>query len=271
MLFLFLFSLLFSFLPLVLSKSYDTTLEELTGGFISSETTEGEFLYNVPEVKQIIKRDGTPITELHELLAKLPELNVHSYDNALTLQSLGNFATMAYRDGKYGDFFYLWQVMNHNGLSAQINDLSNGELQYELLRLFGDVPNIAKDLEKTLTSEKVAEMYKSIGKTGVKKSVVKRDYTGCHEENVPQKKDCEKLMDSLTHGWMNSRNMLRCKGTCCASWSKVLNVHAIYIESKVGWCHHKCILYDRSCKIYGMDFDDKHFNFCTASTVGCSD
>ncbi|QBM85542.1 hypothetical protein METSCH_A01630 [Metschnikowia aff. pulcherrima] len=257
------------FVSSVAAKGYTNFLTELSTKDFPSSDTEGDFTYTVPEVPRTVKRSGNDDTELINKLAQLPSLNIHSFDNVLALTRLSEAATAAYIEGSFGDFFYLWEVMYHNGYSSQLNDMTGGELRFEIEDKLGTDPGIFEVLARSLTVKNVREMYLDMKKPALL-NIQKRDTTKCNTANRPDPGDCSVLESKIREtGYFNTDKTRLCHGRCCVSWSTPLNVTANWVLGKFKWCEHHCINAGFSCKIKNMRWSGRYFNFCYGSTAGC--
>ena len=254
---------------IVACKSYDALLTELSTDTMAYQESDGNFDFSVAESSAMGKRENSPGTLLHERLLQLPVLSMRSLDNAKALETIKVAAVKAQEQQNYGDFFYLWEVMHHNGYPAMLNDLGTGEFEYEIKNRLGLKTHFLQKLADTLTNTNLAEMYRNLSRAS-ESQISKRDHTDCSHSNIPDKTHCDRLMRVLKNGLFLRRDRNRCHGSCCAAWNQALEVHTDWVRGKTEWCVHHCIRSGRSCKIIGISMQGKDTNLCVSSIATCT-
>lgn len=243
---------------------YTELITDLTNDSTSFTSTPGSFNFKISQLIDIKKRNGYSITEA---LSNLPDLDFYSYDNSKVLESLKKAANEAYLAGRYGDFFYLWTVMHHNGHPLQVNN--PGTLSREVSRRLGNVAGITEVLANTLTNARIAEMYRAVEQRVFSNEIFKRDMTICSNSNLPKVEDCNRLMFDLRKGLSHPNDPVKCYYTCCAAWSARIFVSTAWAKGKVQWCQEHCIQNGYSCKINDVILHGRRLNFCTSSVSTC--
>lgn len=249
---------------------YHSLLQEVVHGHEIAEDAAGLFFFEVPPLRKHVKRGDERIFNLPDKFQDLPTLNYNSLDRSSTLQILKEAAETAYEHKRYGDFFYLWQVMLHNGNSALLDVLTSTELQDEVKLRLGDSPEVFELLASSLTLPDIENFYRQakVAQPVVRQS--KRDLTVCSFSNLARAQDCDQLMVHLESGRLQPENVLNCYRTCCAAWSKRIHIYNQWIRGKVGWCKEKCIENGYSCKINNVAVFGWTLNFCTSSIPICT-
>lgn len=142
--------------------SYHDFLEGVSRVGIGSSNTEGEYKFDMADVAKLVEDDGCVLDETQEKFKSLPPLDIHSFDNYQALEQFGTVAVAAFHDRLYGDFFYAWEAINHNGCVDELNDLSTGELYHELQQWLLVDPDFVQQLANTLSVEGVRNLYDSV-------------------------------------------------------------------------------------------------------------
>ncbi|KAM9923714.1 hypothetical protein OXX59_005000 [Metschnikowia pulcherrima] len=147
------------FITFALASDYSSVLSSLFSIAVSPKSVAGHFRFDISEIREQLEHRGMANTTLHDIFARLPELNMYSHYNLMILERASRIATAAYREGNFGDFFYAWSVMYHDGCAARLNDLTTKDFECEVNKRFGNIPNILYILVRTSTISSVQRLY----------------------------------------------------------------------------------------------------------------
>ena len=147
------------FITFAMALDYLLVLSLLFSIAVSPKSVAGHFRFDISEIQEQLEHRGMANTTLHDIFSRLPELNMYSHYNLMILERASRIATAAYREGNFGDFFYAWLVMYHDGCAARLNDLTTKDFECEVNKRFGNIPNILYILVRTLTISSVQRLY----------------------------------------------------------------------------------------------------------------
>ncbi|KAF7555894.1 hypothetical protein G7Z17_g1821 [Cylindrodendrum hubeiense] len=220
---------------------------------------------------------------------KLPHiqqsLGVQTMDNIDALKTIAGLASVAAREGKWGDIVYLYNVFAMNG-HAPYADASSSEMRDGLLSAVtkADKSGVDSDLIglyiETSSSPLLVEAFNALQTTPAPSatpalSAARKRWNRAYCDNAHKAvaSVCRTLVDSIHFNVSvksgGPRNI--CRGGCCISWSANATFKLENLYNASDYCLSYCHTANISCEVYGVELQGTVLDQCLSNRAnGCT-